>query len=86
MGALPEPLPWVNEVDGAVPPPIVFVRRCIDVDVRPDWHSKPAKCCSMRQQEARSRSFADCSNASVPTKPTHIKVPGASSNHSTTPH
>ena len=45
LGAEPVPLQWCNEVDDAEPPAIVFVRQCIDVDVRRDWLGKPAKSC-----------------------------------------
>ena len=48
LGGEAVPLQWVNEEDYSTPPPIVFVRRCIDVDVRPDWAKKPARCCSRR--------------------------------------
>ena len=51
LGGEAVPLQWVNEVDAAVPPPIVFVRRCIDVDVHPDWRLKGCKACSSAQVE-----------------------------------
>ena len=45
LGAESVPLQWINEVDDEYPPPIVFVRKCIAVDIRPDWKGKPAKPC-----------------------------------------
>ena len=75
LGGEAVPLQWVNEVDGASPPPIVFVRRCIDVDVRPDWLGKHtiAKACSRNQQEAFD-SHVDCVKAGFPGKPSNHKV------------
>ena len=52
---------WINEVDATVPPPIVFVRRCIDVDVRPDW-TRLAGACSTKQQEVRGGAATMCSH------------------------
>jgi len=72
LGGEAVPLQWVNEFDDASPPPIVFVRRCIDVDVRPDWLTKQAKACSMTQQEARNRATTDCSQTKFPGKPDSI--------------
>ena len=46
LGGAAVPLQWINEVDLKAPPPIVFVREAIDVDVRPDWRGKPAKACT----------------------------------------
>lgn len=45
LGGAAVPLQWVNAVDDAEPPPIVYVRKCIDVDVRPDYRRFPAKPC-----------------------------------------
>ena len=46
MGAEAVPLQWINETDFSTPPPIVFVNRCMDVDVRPDWVKKAARSCA----------------------------------------
>ena len=46
-GAEPVPVSWVNEVgDGARPPQIAYVRRCVDVDLAPDWNEKRVRGCS----------------------------------------
>ena len=66
LGAEAVPLQWVNEVDDAVPPPIVFVRQCIDVDVRQDWIKKPARCC-VTEVTATTRGGVDrCLSATFP--------------------
>lgn len=49
LGGEAVPLQWVNETDFSTPPPVVFVRRCMDVDVRPDWAKTPARCCSSQK-------------------------------------
>jgi len=50
LGGEAVPLQWVNEVDRTVPPAVVFVRRCMDVDRRPEWLGKPCKECKRSQQ------------------------------------
>ena len=66
LGAEAVPLQWVNEVDDAVPPPIVFVRQCIDVDVRQDWIKKRARCC-VTEETATTRGGVDrCLSATFP--------------------
>lgn len=70
LGGEAVPLQWINEVDASVPPPIVFVRRCIDVDRRPDWLNKPCKACSLTQTAQHSTAATDrCSHAGFPGKP-----------------
>ena len=52
LGGEAMPLQWINEVDDAVPPPIVFVRRCIDVDVHPNWRTHPCRPCNATMDAA----------------------------------
>lgn len=44
-GAEQKSIQWINTVTQAVPPPILFSRRCIDVDIHPDFLNKRAKQC-----------------------------------------
>ena len=68
LGAEAVPLQWVNEVDNAVPPPIMFVRQCIDVDVAPDWRKNPARPCGteVTATSKTSRGGDRCADATFP--------------------
>jgi hypothetical protein len=44
-GAEPTPVQWLNQVDDQRPPRILYLRRCVDVDVRPDVLGKHARAC-----------------------------------------
>lgn len=64
------PLQWVNEVDASVPPAILYSRRCINVDVHPEWISRPARACSNCQVEYTTSDLRNrCRLAGFPGKP-----------------
>jgi hypothetical protein len=76
LGAEAVPVQWINEVDHATPPPIAFMRRAIDVDVRPDWLKCPVKQCdtTLRAVDGTYNNLARpgdrCADATFPaTKP-----------------
>jgi len=76
MGGEVVPLQWVNEVDQCVPPPIVFVRRCMDVDVPADWRGKPCKACSSTKQTQRGHDHRTerCKSVDFPGKPDGVEA------------
>jgi len=69
-GAEPKPIQWINEVDNSRPPLFLFSRRCIPVDIWPDFMSpsKQAKACFRQDVNTSGK---NCSTASqlFTTKP-----------------
>ena len=51
---------WINEVDDRKPPKIVYLRRCIDIDVRPDVLRKPARPCQAHSRDIVTGEAASC--------------------------
>ena len=74
LGGEAVPVQWVNEVDRQVPPAVVYVRSCIDVDVRPDWVVRPARCCSTNQAAHFLHDAGCTGKVTFPGKPDDFAV------------
>ncbi len=52
-GAEPKPVMWINEVDDDVPEPFLYLRRCANVDMTPDWKRRPCRPCKPNKDPLR---------------------------------